>query len=55
MTQAGAGRPPQGDLLISGRRHPYPIEKGDWLRGAARRRTLAMDRVDFLSENKIRR
>ena len=47
MTQAGAGRPPQGALLISGRRHPYPIEKGGWLREAARRRTLAMDRVDF--------
>jgi hypothetical protein len=36
MTQAGAGRPPQGCPLISGRLHPYPIEKGDWFaRGGA--------------------
>jgi hypothetical protein len=47
MTQAVAGRPQQGALLISGRRRPYPIEKGGWLRDATRRRTLAMDRVDF--------
>ena len=47
MTQAGAGRPPQGAPAYFRPFHPYPIEKGGWLRGAARRRTLAMDRVDF--------
>jgi hypothetical protein len=48
---AQAGRPPQGAPLTSGRRHPYPIEKGGWLRGAARRRTHAMDGVDLWTES----
>src|ERR1700733_13815401 len=50
MTQAGAGRPPQGALLISGRRHPYRLRKAA---GYARRRAVGrLPRTEsiFLSE-----